>query len=59
MKKPGGSGTGGGPKGQNFTPVTLKMLEDSPVGPEDNLEVDGVSVSEIIVVGRLICRTEE
>ena len=44
---------------QVFTPVTLKMLHDAPIGPDDNLEIDGASISEIIVCGRLISRIEE
>ena len=39
--------------------MTLKCIQDSPVGPEDNLEVDGQNISEVIIVGRAIARSEE
>ncbi len=35
------------------------MLRDASIGPDDNLELDGHSVSEIIVIARLLSRTEE
>jgi RPA family protein len=35
------------------------MLHDAPIGPDDNLELDGQSISEIIAVGRVIGKTEE
>ena len=35
------------------------MLHDAFIGPEDNLEIDGSIINDIIVVGRVISRTEE
>lgn len=35
------------------------MLHDAPIGQDDQLEIDGKAVSEIIVVARAISRTEE
>ena len=37
----------------------MKMLQDAPIGPDDNLEIDGQGLSEIIVVGRVISRVDE
>ncbi len=49
--------------------MTLKMIDEAPVSPEDSLEIDGQQVTEVsffiytykkvIIVGRIIARSEE
>ena len=35
------------------------MITEAPVTPDDTLEIDGQQVSDIIIVGRVISRSEE
>ncbi len=39
--------------------MTLKMLSDAGLTNDDALEIDGQQVSEVIVVGRIISKSEE
>ena len=71
----GGTQDGGQPKRKFkvFSPVTIKMINESSVGPNDAVEIDGESISEvsprdlyfskfaifqIMIVGRIISRTD-
>ena len=42
-----------------FNNLTLKAIVDAPVMPDDSLELDGQSISEVVIVGRMISRSEE
>lgn len=46
-------------KNKVFVPVTLNMVLEAPSGDNDEIELDGVKVPNIIAVGRLISQTEE
>ena len=54
-------GADGGQRRKNrlFAPVTMKMIADAQPGTDDACEIDGESIQDIIVVGRVIQRLEE
>ena len=39
--------------------MTMKMINDSQPGADDTLEIDGDTINDIIVVGRLIEQKKE
>ena len=40
-------------------PLTLKMLQESPVGPSDQVEVDGQPTEDIVIVARIVDITHQ
>jgi hypothetical protein len=57
----GGAGTAPPRRVQIFTPVTIKMIKDAgEIDPAtDAVILQGHPVSDVIVIGRLICKSEE
>mmetsp|Transcript_42241 Transcript_42241/g.30933 ORF Transcript_42241/g.30933 Transcript_42241/m.30933 type:complete len:134 (+) Transcript_42241:76-477(+) len=47
------------PRPRVFVPVTLKMVEEAQIRPDDQCEIDGEAVTEIVFVGRVIYNSEE
>jgi replication factor A2 len=46
-------------KPKMFVPVTLRMLQKSTVTQDDQFEVEGEPITDIIIVGRLLSRDEQ
>lgn len=46
-------------KSKVFTPVSVKMVQQSQPRPDDVCEFDGDPVNDIIIVGRLLRKIDE
>jgi len=46
-------------KNRVFAPVTMKMIHEASPRPDDVCEIEGEPINDIIIVGRVIQRTEE
>lgn len=46
-------------KTKMFVPVTLKMLHKCSVTQDDNFEIEGETIQDVIIVGRLLTRDEQ
>ena len=46
-------------KNRVFAPVTIKMIQEASPRPDDLCEIDGEAINDIIIVGRVIAKTEE